>query len=89
MNAKWLYTSDSGNVDERGEPVQYEFRYTVGSLITRMDMATNKYWWKGDREAEASGIMLEPVMPIEHEEAFHNSEYEAWAETCQFWANSN
>ena len=46
MNAKWLYTTDSTNVDERGEPVQYWFNHTLGSSFTHMDMVTNKYWWE-------------------------------------------
>jgi hypothetical protein len=90
-STQWLCKLDSGEFDERGEPIQYWFTYTLGTLTTAMHMATNKYWWKGERESEVSGILLEPVMPIEHQEVFYDSktEYDSWESVCKFWANKN
>lgn len=89
MNTSWLCKLDSGEFDSKGEPVQYWFTYTLGTLDTPVHMATNQYEWEGERESEASGILLESVMPIKQHEEFLASEYDSWVELCKFWVTKN
>lgn len=92
MTVKWIHTLNAGDSDEAGNPIQYWFVYTVGSLDTAVHMATNQYWWEGDREGDVSGVLLEPVMPIHMKEPFvfnTKEECEEWQKMCQYWMDKN
>lgn len=89
MNASWLYKTDNGEFDERGEPVRIWFTYDVGSMATSVSLATNQYSWEGEQADTASGVLLEKIMPIDHPEAFMASEYDTWSSMCALWSQRN
>lgn len=82
------FDANTRAVDARGGALKYRFEYTVGTMATTVELATAQYAWE-DRPDEVSGILLEPLMPIQHEEAFLNSENDTWTKMCQFWAERN